>query len=144
MSTQKKRPSNTSTADPMAEREAARYEFPVPSREVVLELLAKRGTPLSFNEIIEALGVAGERDLDAFSRRLRAMERDGQILKNRREHYALPSKMDMVRGRIIGHPDGFGFVVPEEDGPDLFLSPKEMRIALHGDRVLARIVGEDD
>lgn len=144
MSTQKKRPSNTSTADPMAEREASRYEFPVPSREVVLELLTQRGTPLSLNEITEALHVAGERDLDAFSRRLRAMERDGQILKNRREHYALPSKMDMVRGRIIGHPDGFGFVVPEESGLDLFLSPKEMRVALHGDRVLARIVGEDD
>jgi ribonuclease R len=128
----------------MAEREAGRYEFPVPSREAVLELLAERGTPLTFDEIAAALHVAGERDADAFARRLRAMERDGQILKNRRDHYALPSKMDMVRGRIIGHPDGFGFVVPEEGGPDLFLSPKEMRVALHGDRVLARIVGEDD
>jgi ribonuclease R len=137
----KKKPS---FQDPMADREASRYEFPVPSREAVLALLAERGTPLTFDEIAGALHVAGERDADAFARRLRAMERDGQILKNRRDHYALPSKMDMVRGRIIGHPDGFGFVVPEEGGPDLFLSPKEMRVALHGDRVLARIVGEDD
>lgn len=129
--------------DPMGDREATQYEFPVPSREAVLKLLTERGTPLSFDEITGALGISGERDLDAFSRRLRAMERDGQILKNRRDLYALPQKMNMVRGRIIGHPDGFGFLVPDEGGDDLFLSPKEMRTALHGDKVLARIVGQD-
>ncbi len=128
----------------MANRESTRYEFPVPSREAVLELLARRGEPLSFGEIADALGVTGERDEDAFARRLRAMERDGQVLQNRRERYALPSKMDMVRGRIEGHADGFGFLVPEEGGTDLFLPPKEMRVALHGDRVLARITGVDE
>jgi ribonuclease R len=139
MSTNNKGPNN----DPMAEREAAQYEFPVPSREAVLQLLEDRGMPLSFDDIIGALGVSGERDLDAFARRLRAMERDGQVLKNRRGLYGLPQKMNMVRGRVIGHPDGFGFLVPEEGGDDLFLSPKEMRVALHGDRVLARVVGQD-
>ena len=127
----------------MADRESSRYEFPVPSREAVLELLTQRGEPLSYREIADALGVAGERDEDAFARRLRAMERDGQVLKNRRDRYGLPSKMDMVHGRIMGHPDGFGFLVPEEGGTDLFLSPKEMRVALHGDRVLARVSGVD-
>src|SRR6185436_3079108 len=139
MSTQKKTPFR----DPMADRESTRYEFPVPSREAVLELLAQRGEPLSYREIADALGVSGERDDDAFARRLRAMERDGQVLKNRRDRYGLPSKMDMVHGRIMGHPDGFGFLVPEEGGTDLFLSPKEMRVALHGDRVLARVTGVD-
>src|SRR6266404_75557 len=103
MSTQKK----THFQDPMAEREAGRYEFPVPSREAVIELLARRAEPLAFREIADALGVSGERDDEAFVRRLHAMERDGQVLKNRRDRYGLPSKMDMVRGRIAGHPDGF-------------------------------------
>ncbi|MEK7840125.1 MAG: winged-helix domain-containing protein, partial [Pseudomonadota bacterium] len=80
----------------MAEREAAKYEFPVPSREAILEVLTKRGQPLDFNELAEALNVAGERDQDAFGRRLRAMERDGQLLRNRRGRYGLPSKMEMV------------------------------------------------
>src|SRR5258708_20342639 len=105
MSTNKKRP----FSDPMAEREAAQYDFPVPSREAVLQLLAKRGTPLSFDDIAAALDVTGARDQDAFVRRLGAMERDGQILKNRRECYALPSNMDMLRGRSQAHPPPLHF-----------------------------------
>lgn len=132
-----------STTDPMAEREAAKYEFPVPSREAVTALLAQRAEPLSFDAIAAALGVEGERDREAFSRRLRAMERDGQLLKNRRKLYGLPQKMDLIRGRVIGHADGFGFLVPEDGGADLFLPPREMRLALHGDRVLARVTGMD-
>lgn len=127
----------------MAEREAAKYEFPVPSREAILALLNERGEPLSFEEIAAALNVEGERDGEAFERRLRAMERDGQLFKNRRRLYGLPDKMDLVRGRVIGHADGFGFLVPDDGGDDLFLAPREMRKALHGDRVLACVTGLD-
>ncbi len=129
--------------DPMAAREAQKYEFPVPSREAVTQLLTARGAPLAFEEIAAALAVSGERDLDAFGRRLRAMERDGQLHRNRRGLYGLPQKMDMVRGRVIGHPDGFGFLVPDEDGEDLFLPPETMRTVMHGDRVMARVTGVD-
>lgn len=128
----------------MAEREAAKYEFPVPSREAVLTLLSERGEPLTFDEIAAALNVAGERDAEAFERRLRAMERDGQLLKNRRGLYGLAKKMNLVRGRVIGHADGFGFLVPDDgEGEDLFLPAREMRRALHGDRVLARVTDVD-
>jgi ribonuclease R len=127
----------------MATREAQRYEFPVPSREAVMDLLRERAQPLSFADITQALGVSGERDLEAFSRRLRAMERDGQLLRNRRDLYGLPNKMDMVAGRVVGHPDGFGFLIPDEAGEDLFLSARDMRAVLHGDRALARVVGVD-
>ncbi|MFL6650627.1 MAG: ribonuclease R [Sulfurifustaceae bacterium] len=127
----------------MAEREAARYEFPVPSREAVLHLLAERGEPMSFADIAGALGVRGERDGEAFERRLRAMERDGQLLKNRRGLYGLATKMNLVRGRVSGHADGFGFLEPEDGGGDLFLPAREMRRALHGDRVLARVTEID-
>ncbi len=130
--------------DPMAEREAVKYEFPVPSREVVLAHLAQRGEPLSLKFLASELGVEGERDIESFGRRLRAMERDGQLLKNRRGRYGLLQKMDMVRGRVIGHPDGFGFLVPDEGGVDLFLPPKEMRGVLHGDRVVVRVAGVDN
>ncbi|MHB8407482.1 MAG: ribonuclease R [Acidiferrobacterales bacterium] len=129
--------------DPMAEREAQKYEFPVPSREAVLAHLAQRGEPLSLKFLASELGVDGERDIEAFGRRLRAMERDGQLLKNRRGRYGLLQKMDMVRGRVVGHPDGFGFLIPDEGGADLFLPPKEMRAVLHGDRVVARVAGID-
>ena len=84
-----------------------------------------------------------EAELDAFSRRLRAMERDGQILCNRRGCYGLIDKMDMVRGRVVGHADGYGFLVVEAGGDDLYLSAKQMRQVLHGDRVVARVTGVD-
>jgi ribonuclease R len=134
---------DTPPTDPMHEREAAKYEFPVPSREAVLRLLAERSQPLAFDAIAAALGVEGERDREAFGRRLRAMERDGQLLKNRRDLYGLPKKMDLVRGRVAGHADGFGFLIPEGNGEDLFLPPREMRQVLHGDRALARVTGVD-
>jgi ribonuclease R len=139
MSTHRNKPPQGPTPD----REATQYEFPVPAREAVLELLAQRGTPLTFDEITAALAVSGERDLDAFGRRLRAMERDGQLLKNRRGLYGLASKMDMISGRVSGHPDGFGFLIPDDESPDLFLSPREMRGVMHGDRVMARVTGKD-
>ncbi len=129
--------------DPMLEREAQKYAFPVPSREAVLAHLTQRGEPMSLKRLAAELDVDGERDLDSFARRLRAMERDGQLLKNRRGRYGLIEKMDMVRGHVIGHPDGFGFLEPDEGGEDLFLSPREMRQVLHGDRVVARVAGLD-
>ena len=122
----------------MAEREAGKYEFPVPSREAVLAHLSSCGEPLSLEQLAAALAVEGERDLESFARRLRAMERDGQLLRNRRGRYGLVTKMDMVPGRVIGHPDGFGFLAPDDGSDDLFITPREMRVALHGDRVLAR------
>ena len=147
MSTQKpNKPDQTQTetpADSKAVREPRVYEFPVPSREAVLACLKERGEPLTFNAISAALHVEGERDLDAFGRRLRAMERDGQLLKNRRGLYALIDRMDMVTGRVIGHHEGFGFLVPDQGGDDLFLSPREMRLVLHGDRAVARVAGLD-
>lgn len=129
--------------DPMSARESQRYEFPVPSREAVIAHLTATDAPLSFEHLARDLGVEGERDLESFSRRLRAMERDGQLLRNRRNRYGLVQRMDMVRGRVIGHADGFGFLVRDEGGDDLFIPPRDMRWAMHGDRVVARVAGVD-
>jgi ribonuclease R len=82
-------------------------------------------------------------ELESFSRRLGAMEREGQLIRNRRDAYLIPDKADLIRGRVQGHPDGFGFLVPDEGGADLFLGPKEMQKVLHGDRVMGRVTGVD-
>ena len=136
------KPSKIRKRDPHYEREAGKYENPLPSREYVLATLTERGVPLSFDELAELLDVT-KQEFDAFSRRLGAMGREGQIMQNRRGDYLIPDKADLIRGRVEGHPDGYGFLVPDEEGPDLFLGPKEMDKALHGDRVMARIVGID-
>ena len=133
----------TTFQDPMAQREAGVYEFPVPSREAVLAHLTEQGEPLSLKRIAEAMGVEGERDLESFSRRLRAMERDGQLLRNRRGRYGLVEKMDLERGRVVAHHDGFGFLSRDEGGDDLFIPPREMRWVFHGDRVMAQVTSID-
>lgn len=134
---------NSDFEDPQAQREAERYEFPVPSREAILAYLEKQGEPMALKRIAEDLGVQGERDLESFSRRLKAMERDGQLLRNRRGRYGLLQKMDLERGRVIAHHDGFGFLVRDEGGDDLFIPPREMRTVFHGDRVIAQVTGLD-
>lgn len=129
--------------DPFAEREASKYSSPIPSREFIMSRLEEAGRLMTREEIAESFGLSGEDDLEALRRRLRAMERDGQLLRNRKGGYGLVDRMDMVRGRIIAHPDGFGFLVPEEGGDDLFLSPRQMRGVMHRDRVVARVTGID-
>jgi ribonuclease R len=130
-------------ADPQFEREAAKYERPIPSRELILEVIREADGPVPFEPLAARLDLVEDVDLEALTRRLRAMERDGQLVCNRRGAYLPVNQEDLVRGRIIGHPDGFGFLVPDEGGDDLFLSPRHMRTLLHGDRAVARVTGVD-
>ena len=129
--------------DPHAKREADKYENPIPSREFILELLTQNSQPLSRRQITKLLDLKGEDQNDALRRRLRAMERDGQLLRNRKNAYGVMSKMNLVTGRVQGHADGFGFLIPDDGGDDLFLSEKHMHQVLHGDRVVARVSGVD-
>ena len=129
-------------ADPQFDREKAQYEHPLPSREYILQTLTAQGAPLEFGRLTELLDVQPF-EVESFQRRLGAMARDAQLMQNRRGDWLIPDKADLVRGRIIGHPDGFGFLVPEEGGEDLFLSAKEMDKVLHGDKAIARVIGID-
>ncbi len=129
--------------DPFAERESARYERPIPSREALLEYLESVGEPLSEAAIARAIGLRHAQDRDALQRRLQAMERQGQLIRNRRGAYGVAHRMGLVSGRVIAHPDGFGFLVPDEGGNDLFLAPRQMRTLMHGDRAVVRIAGFD-
>ena len=129
-------------ADPFYEREKERYDAPLPSREYILQLLTEAGCPMDVDAFSKQLDIT-EAEQELFQRRLGAMQRDGQIMLNRKKQLCLADKLDLIKGHIEGHPDGFGFVVPEEGGDDLFLSPKEMHRVLHGDRVLVRVAGFD-
>ncbi|MGZ8252936.1 MAG: ribonuclease R [Methylophilaceae bacterium] len=128
--------------DPHAEREAAKYANPLPSRELILETMGEQGVPLSVEELYQLLGI-GEGEQEIFNRRLNAMEREGQIMRNRKGALCIAEKLNLIAGKVQGHPDGFGFLIPDNGGDDLFLSPKEMTQVLHGDRVMVRPAGFD-
>lgn len=125
--------------DPHAEREQAKYEHPVPSRELILAKLRQHKSPIVLSDLAALLNVSGERDLEALRRRVKAMLRDGQLLKNRRDGLLPINEKDLIRGRVTAHPDGFGFLIKDEDGDDLFIPYEEMRKVLHGDRVVVRV-----
>lgn len=129
--------------DPFAQREAEKYENPIPSRELILQLLKQVGKPLRRKQIADEFGLYEPEPLEALRRRLRAMERDGQLVFNRRQKYCLVNSQDLIAGRVLGHPDGFGFLQPDDGSDDLFLSPREMRALMPNDRVVARVAGID-
>ncbi|MGR8981343.1 MAG: ribonuclease R [Gammaproteobacteria bacterium] len=131
------------SADPYAQREAEKYSNPIPSREHILQLIEQVGKPLRRAEIADAFSLSDEDQLEALRRRLRAMERDGQLLFNRGQTYCLVNNKDLIAGRIIGHPDGFGFLKPDDGLDDLFLSPREMNSLMHNDRALVHVAGVD-
>jgi ribonuclease R len=133
----------SSTKDPYAQREAEKYEKPIPSRELILQFIEQTGKPPLRKEIAEAFGLDDGDQLEALRRRLRAMERDGQLLFNREQRYCLVNNKDLIVGRVIGHADGFGFIRPDDGSDDLFLSPREMNPLLHNDRAMVRIAGID-
>ncbi|MDM3871375.1 ribonuclease R [Porticoccus sp. W117] len=129
--------------DPHAAREAQRYANPIPSREFILDFLRDSIGPMTHSELCKALKLRDEEAVEALRRRLIAMCRDGQLVSNRRDAFGPLDKMNLVRGRVIGHPEGFGFVKPDAGGDDLFLSSRQMRRVMDGDRVLVRAAGRD-
>ena len=94
------------------------------------------------DELERLLGITPD-EREAFSRRLAAMEREGEIMRNRRNAICVVDKLDLIRGRVQGHPDGFGFLIRDDGGSDMFLGSNEMQKVLHGDRVMARQSGID-
>ncbi len=139
MSTKNKAPGR----DPHRAREARRYARPIASREHILETLAAAPGPLDFAALAKRLAIADDGARVALERRLGAMVRDGQLRRTRGGGWAPVGRLDLVRGRVIGHRDGFGFLVPDQGGDDLFLPPRQMRSLLHGDRAVVRIAGID-
>ena len=128
--------------DPHFERESKTYEQPLPSREYILQMLEEQGMPVSFEQLCALLDIQ-KHEFEMFQRRLGAMEREAQLMRNRKGSYIVPERASLIAGRIEGHADGYGFLVPDDGGDDLFLDAKQMSKVLHRDRALARVVGLD-
>jgi ribonuclease R len=130
--------------DPQAAREANKYDQPIASRELILHVMAERDVPMRMSELASALGITNDSDLFSLQKRLRAMQRDGQVISGRRGALGLPKKMDLVKCKVIGHRDGYGFASPFEEGDDFFLSSRQMFRVFDGDEVLVAESGYDD
>ncbi|MFZ5556389.1 MAG: ribonuclease R [Pseudomonadota bacterium] len=123
--------------DPALAGEKRKYAYPIPSRELILKVLEDEGVPLAPEALADLIGIKPD-EAEPYARRLAAMERDGQIIRNRKGAICVAGKIGLIKGRVEGHPDGYGFFVADEGGDDLYLNPREMHKALHGDRVMVR------
>ena len=128
--------------DPHLEREQAKYGLPLPSREYLLTMLEQQGVPVAFEDFAQLLAIEPD-EMTVFSRRIDAMVRDGQLMRNRKGAICIMDKLHLIPGIVQGHPDGYGFLVPDDGSPDLFLATREMEKVLHGDRVVVRSTGFD-
>jgi ribonuclease R len=128
--------------DAFAAREAEKYENPIPSREYILDLLDSADQPVTHEQMCVMLKLTGEDQIEALRRRLIAMARDGQLISNRRDAYVRLDKIDVVRGRVQGHRDGYGFVIRADGGEDIYLHNRQMRKVFDGDEVIVRLSGE--
>lgn len=129
--------------DPYYQQELAKYDNPIPSREFILQIIRAYNQPMSREEITLALAITDEEQQEGMRRRLRAMENDGQLIFTKRKRYALPEKLDLLKGTVLGHRDGYGFLQVEGKDGDWFISNSQMQKVMHGDYVLAQPSGVD-
>ena len=109
------------------------------SSSQILQLMAEEDRPLLLREILRRLGLQKEQRHQA-REYLKDLADSGKVVRIRGNRYGLPSKMNLIVGRVKAHPDGYGFVIPEAEGEeDIFISSRNLKEAMHGDRVVARI-----
>ncbi|EJE4164425.1 ribonuclease R, partial [Vibrio parahaemolyticus] len=97
-----------------------KYDNVIPSRDSILSLFDKVKNYLSYEQISHSSGLNDEPEKDALKKRLRAMERDGQLIFTRRKGYKRVDQSSLVTGKISIHADGFGFLTYDDNEKDLF------------------------
>ena len=128
-------PRGPKNADADGER---RYEHKIPSRDEILAAMEQDGQPLKLEVLAPRFGIRTEQHRRALEARMRAMVRDGQLLRNRADEYCLTGHLDVVTGTVLAHRDGFGFLRPDDGSSDLYLEARQMKLLWDGDRVAAR------
>ncbi len=113
-----------------------------PDRDVIVNALSHARTPLTPDDLAQRLRVADAQRAQ-FEVDLAELERAGRIVRNRAGLLLLSARAHLLSGQVQGHRDGFGFLIRDDGGPDLVLPEHEMTKVLHGDRVLARVSGQD-
>ena len=119
------------------------YRHPIPDRTALLGYLETAGWPVNADQMLADLDLKGQRMRDLLVERLYKMVHAGQVIENRGGEFCLMAKLDLLAGVVSGHRDGFGFVVRDDGGDDVYLSAREMRSVFDGDRVAIKIIGED-
>ncbi|MCR4441656.1 MAG: ribonuclease R [Peptococcaceae bacterium] len=109
----------------------------VAPEEILEHMMRHSYRPMTAGELGEVLEIE---DVSRLVPVLAEMEKQGDIVKNRRGRYGLPQKMNLRVGRIQGNRKGFAFLVPDDPGEqDVFILSEDLNGAMHNDRVVVRL-----
>ncbi len=109
-------------------------------RAKISRLLASpKYQPLDKVELTKKLGLSAD-DRPVLKELLRTMEQEGAVARIKKDRYVKPDTADLFPGVIHFNDKGYAFVISETPGQsDLFITAENTWVALHGDRVLARV-----
>lgn len=116
-----------------------RYQHSIPSRNDIAAVMESAGQPLTLAALATKLRIKPGSPSESLQKRLRAMVRDGQLLRNRAREYCLTRDLDLVTGVIQAHRDGFGFLAPDDGSEDIYLAASEMSSLWNRDRIAVRV-----
>lgn len=112
-------------------------------REILLNFMTEQAyKPMNLKELSKVFDIR-KGELKDFKKLLEYMEEDGEIVQTTEETYACPERLGLVRGKFQGHQKGFGFVICEEERPDIFIPISGVNSAMNGDKVYVRIEREE-
>lgn len=113
-------------------------------REVLISFMKEKAyKPMSLKELSKIFGI-GKKESKEFAILLNEMEKDGEIIKNRAELYGIPERMGILKGVFAANQKGFGFVIVEEDRPDIFIPASNVSSAMNNDIVLVKILKDEN
>ncbi|MEA1962168.1 MAG: ribonuclease R [Bacillota bacterium] len=95
--------------------------------------------PMAYNELVQAFELDWEAELN-FSKIMGKLEKEGEIVRTRKDKYGLPEMMNIFKGMIKLSQRGYGILLPDDPAsPEIFVYGRDLNGAMHGDKVMTRL-----
>lgn len=97
--------------------------------------------PLSYRELLDVFEIYDYDEEISFSKALGKLEKEGEIVKTRKNKYGLPEMMNLIKGIIRLSYRGYGIFVPDDASePEVFIYSNNLNGAMHNDKVMVKIL----
>ena len=99
--------------------------------------------PMDIQELVAVFDI-NDNEYYSFKKVLKSMEREGFIIRNKKDRFGVPERMGLIIGKLQVHQKGFAFLIPEVEGEkDVFIPSSSLNGGMNGDKVLVQITRED-